>query len=94
MEKKITITVEPVAGSFNLFVIILNGKAVKITEGSKAEYAGDLPEGDITIRTRASGMGQAKYKVTIDLPGEDRDVTANHKLDRGYDEQEFKIKNS
>ena len=93
MKRKIAVTVEPVEGSFTIFIVILNKEIILHGEAEKMTYEGEVEENkEILIQTRASGIGSGpKYKVTVDLPGDGEDFKANYTLKNGYHETSISI---
>ncbi len=91
-EKSFKIVLEPIKGMINYFYAFVNGKKVIAGEGNKTwEWTGKLPEGELRIKVRAWGLGEAQYAFHIDLPGNLNDQILTFTLEGGYHEFEIRL---
>ena len=92
MKRKITLALEPTAGTINLFYAFINGKRIIADEGTeKREWKGNIDNDEVRIKVRVTGIGSSKYKMTIDLPGTADDQKLTFQLNGGYHEFEIYI---
>ena len=85
-----SITLKPIAGGITLFYAFINGIKVIQHDGSKErKWEGKIPDMQVRIKVRVVGIGNAKYKLSIDLPGTANDQSLNLQLEGGYHEIEI-----
>jgi hypothetical protein len=95
-QRDLTVVLEPLTGTINGFYVILNGKRI-IPDEAQVDtkggmlWKGKIPEGEIRIKIRTTGIDAAQYKVKIDLPGNMHDQEIVFTLDGGYHEWEMRI---
>jgi len=88
--RTITVSLEPVAGGITLFYAFVNGEKVIQEEGNKKRVWKDkIPNSQAIIKVRVVGVGRAKYKLGIDLPGTANDQSLTFSLEGGYHETEI-----
>lgn len=88
----LTLSLEPVSGSITLFYAFVNGQRVIAEEGDETRtWSGEIPNSQVGIKTRVVGVGNASYKLTIDLPGTANDQSLEFTLTGGYHETEILI---
>ena len=91
-DRTLTITLEPTAGSVTMFYAFVDGRKVIQGEGTKKRsWTGTIGSSQITIKIRVVGIGQAQYKLGIDLPGTAQDQNLILKLEGGYHEAEITL---
>ena len=92
MKRELTLTLEPNAGTINMFYAFINGKRVIAAEGTKKrEWKGVIENDEVRIKVRVIGIDSSKYKMTIDLPGTAEDQKLTFQLNGGYHEFEIYI---
>jgi hypothetical protein len=92
LDRILTLKLEQVAGTINMFYAFINGKRVIADQGiNPAEWTDTIPEGEVKLKVRVSGIDTASYKVTIDLPGTADDQEITFELEGGYHEFEMRI---
>ena len=92
MSRALTITLEPFAGGITMFYAFVNGNRVLADEGNKKRsWAGNIPDSQVKIKIRVVGIGNAQYKLGIDLPGTANDQNLSLNLQGGYHETEITI---
>ena len=92
MEREFKLSLEPAGGAINLFYAFVNGKRIITDEGTKKrEWKGIIKGEEVKLKVRVTGIGNAKYKVTIDLPGTADDQKLTFELEGGYHEFELYI---
>ncbi|WP_343662307.1 hypothetical protein [Chryseobacterium mucoviscidosis] len=80
-----TISLEPIAGTINLFYAFINGIRVIADDASqKRTWSGVIPDSEIRLKIRVSGMGNARFRMEIDLPGTADDQSVIFNLTNGY----------
>lgn len=86
-----TLTLEPDSGGLTLFYAFING--VKVIQGnaSKKVWKGTIPDSQVRIKIRVLGIGDATFKLGIDLPGTADDQSLILKLNNGYYETEITL---
>jgi hypothetical protein len=94
--RSLTISMEPVIGMSNrfyAFVILPDQEPrwIAANGDKKRTKKGQVPDYPIKIKTRVWGIGNAVYKLTIDLPGTAEDQSIELKLNNGYHETEITI---
>jgi hypothetical protein len=90
--RKLTLTLEPVSGTINLFYAFVNGEKVIAADGTKKrQWSHDISEGQTRIKTRVTGIDNASYKLGIDLPETANDQSLTFNLDGGYHETELLV---
>ena len=87
-KRKLTLSIEQVSGTFNIFHVWLNGYPVIKTNGSKGDWTGTVPD-SVSLEVVAYGIGSASYSLNIDLPGTANDQKLQFQLKEGY--HEFKL---
>jgi hypothetical protein len=87
MSRKLKLTIEPISGAHNYFIVKVDDKIVLHGEAKKMEYEADIPDKPTSIYTSSLGVGSGpQYKVTIDLPGNTNDHSNIYTLNKGYHE--------
>jgi HSP20 family molecular chaperone IbpA len=91
MARSLTLKMAPVDGTIERFYAFVDGKK-RISHDGNAErkWSGTIDD-DTRIKLRVFGIGNARYRVTIDLPGTADDQTLQLRLDGGYSELELRI---
>ena len=92
MKRKLKLELEPEAGAINMFYAFVNGKKVIAAEGTKKRnWTGDIKADEVRIKVRVTGIDDAEYTVSIDLPGTANDQELTFQLSGGYHEFEMYI---
>ncbi len=87
-----TLTIEPISGGLTLFYAFINGTKVIQSDGTKKRtWTGKIPTSQVRIKIRVVGIGNASFKVGIDLPGTADDQGLTLKLKGGYYETEITL---
>ncbi|MEP1095956.1 MAG: hypothetical protein ABJG78_12645 [Cyclobacteriaceae bacterium] len=87
MPRKLTLTLEPSGGTHNFFLAKINDfPIIKESGNKKRSWSGDIPDHGVKIYVSSMGMGNAQYKVSIDLPGTTDDHNGTYTLDGGFHE--------
>jgi hypothetical protein len=91
MAREMTIELRAVSGTVERFYAFVDGVKRIVADGTTiASWHGDV--GDSTcLRVRVFGIGAAKYRLGIDLPGTADDQELELQLDRGYGELELSL---
>jgi len=88
--RKLTLSLEPVAGGITLFYAFLNDKKVIQADGTKkVQWTGEVPTSQVKLKVRVMGIDNAQYKLSIDLPGTANDQSLTLNLEGGYHEIEI-----
>lgn len=91
-QRVLTVVLEPLTGTINRIYVFVNGKRVIDADGtSPQQWTGKVPDSEIRIKFRVTGIDAAQYKVKIDLPGNMHDQEIVFTLDGGYHEWEIRI---
>lgn len=92
MARTLTIKLEPTQGTIERFYAFVECKKRIADDGTAARsWSGQINDDESTIKVRVFGIGTAKYKLTLDLPGTATDQSLELSLDRGYGELELTI---
>jgi hypothetical protein len=87
-----SLTLEPVTGSLTLFYAFINNIMVLADEATaKKTWTGKVPSSQITVKIRVIGIGDATFKLGIDLVGTANDQSLTLKLNGGYYETEITL---
>lgn len=92
INRNFTLTLEPVSGGLTLFYAFINGLKVIQSDGTKKRvWTGKIPDSQVRIKIRVVGIGDASFKIGIDLPGTVDDQNLTFKLQEGYYETEITL---
>lgn len=92
MARSLTLKLEPSQGTIERFYAFVECKKVIAADATAVrKWTGDVADDETKIKIRVFGMGTAKYKLTIDLPGTVDDQTLELALSTGYGELELTI---
>jgi hypothetical protein len=92
MARRMTIELETVSGTVERFYVFVDGIKRIVADGTeRASWSGDVPDDSVCLRIRVFGVGAAKYRFGIDLPGTADDQRIELLLDRGYGELELSL---
>lgn len=92
MARRLTLKLEPVSGTIERFYAFVDGHKRIVADGiERPTWTGDIRDDDVRIKLRVFGVGTAKYRLRIDLPGVADDQQLELKLDRGYGELELTL---
>jgi len=92
MSRKLKLTIEPLSGSHNYFVVKVDKKIVLHGEAKKMEYEKEISDSPTEIYASSLGIGSGpKYKLTIDLPGTTEDHSNKYILNKGFHEITYNI---
>ncbi|MPS73300.1 MAG: hypothetical protein E2590_09150 [Chryseobacterium sp.] len=87
-----TISLEPTAGTINLFYAFINGIRIIADDASqKRTWSGIIPDSEIRVKIRVLGINNAQFKLEIDLPGIANDQSLFINLKNGYYEMEISL---
>lgn len=91
-EKNVKVALECIEGAINLFYVFINGKKVIAGSGTKRQqWSGKVPEGEIRLKVRVTGIDDARYTINIDMPGTVNDQQLTFSLEGGYHEFEMRF---
>jgi hypothetical protein len=92
MARKLTLKLEPVRGTIERFYAFV-GALKRIADDGTAprQWCGDVPDDELRLKVRVFGIGDATYRLTIDLPGTVDDQSLELRLNQGYGELELVI---
>jgi len=92
MARSLTLKMAPVDGTIERFYAFVDGKKRIAHDGDEERrWSGTIDDSDTRIKLRVFGIGNARYRVTIDLPGTADDQSLSLRLDGGYGELELRI---
>lgn len=92
MARSLTLTLTPVSGTIERFYAFVECKKRIAHDGDEARsWSGTVDDADTRIKVRVFGIGDAKYRLGIDLPGFADDQEIELRLDGGYGELELSI---
>lgn len=92
MARRLTISLEAVSGTIERFYAFVGCTKRIVADGTdKPSWTGDVADDPVKIRVRVFGIGTAKYRLKIDLPGVANDQKLELALDQGYGELELSI---
>lgn len=92
MARSLTLKMAPVDGTIERFYAFVDCKKRISHDGNQERsWTGAIDDADTRIKLRVFGIGNARYRVTIDLPGTAHDQTLELRLDAGYGELELRI---
>ena len=92
MARKLTIKMEPVQGTIERFYAFVGPLKRIADDGTRARsWTGEVPDDELRLKVRVFGIGPAKYRLTIDLPGTCDDQSLELSLSDGYGELELSI---
>lgn len=91
MARKLTIRLEPVLGTIERFYAFVDGHKRIADDGTRPrEWSGDVKD-TVCAKIRVFGIGQARWRLAIDLPGALEDQRLELQLDDGYGELEITV---
>jgi hypothetical protein len=92
VQREFTLGLETVEGATTLFIAFVNGVMVISDPADKSRtWTGKIPEGPVKLQVRVTGIDNAKFKLTIDLPGVADDQSLTLQLKGGYYETEITL---
>jgi hypothetical protein len=92
MARRLNLRLRAISGTIERFYAFVDRKKRIVADGiGDATWSGDVDEDDVTVRVRVFGVGRAKYRVTIDLPGTADDQSLELWTDQGYGELELRV---
>lgn len=92
MARKLTLKLAPVSGTIERFYAFIECKKRIADDGDEErKWSGEIADDETQIKVRVFGIGKAKYKLTLDLPGTADDQSLELSLDHGYGELELTI---
>jgi hypothetical protein len=92
MARRMTIELEAVSGTVERFYAFVGGTKRIVADGTeRASWSGEVPDDGVCVKVRVFGIGAAKYRFGIDLPGTADDQRLELTLDRGYGELELSL---
>lgn len=91
MARRLTIRLETLSGTVERFYAFVDCRKRIVADGiAPASWSGEVPD-EATVKVRVFGVGRAKYRFTVDLPGTADDQKLELWTDQGYGELEMKI---
>ncbi|MCA9708488.1 MAG: hypothetical protein KDK70_21745 [Myxococcales bacterium] len=92
MARSLTLKMTPVDGTIERFYAFVDCKKRIAHDGNEERsWTGTIDDADTRIKVRVFGVGRAKYRLSIDLPGFADDQQLELRLDQGYGELELTI---
>ncbi len=92
MARSLTLKMAPLDGTIERFYAFVDCKKRIAHDGDKERsWSGTVDDADTRVKLRVFGIGSARYRVTIDLPGTANDQALELQLDGGYGELELRI---
>ena len=92
MARRLTIRLQPLSGTVERFYAFVDCKKRTAADGVETvSWTGEVADDEVVLKIRVFGMGKAKYRVSIDLPGTADDQSLDLWLDQGYGELEMRI---
>ena len=92
MARSLTLKLTPVDGTIERFYAFVDCKKRISHDGDQERsWTGKIDDADTRIKLRVFGIGHARYRVSIDLPGTVDDQQLVLRLDQGYGELELRI---
>jgi hypothetical protein len=92
MARRLTIRLQPLSGTVERFYAFVDCKKRIAADGVEvASWTGDVADDEAIVKVRVFGVGKAKYRISIDLPGTADDQNLDLWLDQGYGELELRI---
>lgn len=74
-----------VAGAITMFYAFIDGQRIIAGPGTEdQDWTGNVPDGPVKLAIRVVGIGSARFKLGIDLPGTANDQTIELTLTDGY----------
>lgn len=79
------LTLEPVSGSITMFYAFVDQVKVVQSDGTKKRmWSGEIADAQVKVKIRVLGIGEAEFKLGLDLPGNVNDQSLVCKLSGGY----------
>ena len=70
MARRLTIRLQPLSGTVERFYAFVDCKKRIAADGVETvSWTGEVADDEVVLKIRVFGMGKAKYRVSIDLPG-------------------------
>ncbi|MCH9684870.1 MAG: hypothetical protein K0V04_25770 [Deltaproteobacteria bacterium] len=92
MARSLTVKMEPVNGTIERFYAFIDCKKRISHDGNAPRsWSGTVDDSGTRIKVRVFGLGDATYRLTIDLPGTASDQNLELSLDQGYGELELSL---
>lgn len=92
MPRSLTLKMKPLDGTIERFYAFVDCKKCIAHDGNEERsWSGRIDDSGTRVKVRVFGIGNAKYRLTIDLPGTADDQTLELRLDSGYGELELTI---
>ncbi len=92
MARSLTLKMAPVQGTIERFYAFVDCKKRLAHDGNaERSWSGSIDDAGTRIKVRVFGVGDATYRLTIDLPGTANDQQLELSLDQGYGELELSL---
>lgn len=92
MARTLTLKLAPVDGTIERFYAFVDcNKRIAHDGHEERTWTGAIDDSGTRVKVRVFGIGNAKYRLTIDLPGTADDQRIELRLDGGYGELELTI---
>lgn len=92
MARSLTLKLSPVDGTIERFYAFVGGsKRISHDGNEERSWSGKIDDADTRIKVRVFGVANAKYRLSIDLPGVADDQQLELSLDGGYGELELTL---
>ncbi len=92
MARSLTLKMAPIDGTIERFYAFVDcRKRISHDGNEERSWSGSIDDADTRIKVRVFGVGNAKYRLSIDLPGIADDQNLELRLDGGYGELELSI---
>lgn len=85
MSRQAKVTITPKAGSLDrMYLWVDHTRRISANGDVARSWEGSVKDSEATFTVVVVGSGSAKYRLEIDLPGEQSDLKSTHTLDDGY----------
>lgn len=95
MSRSLTIKVDATQGTLTETDVFIkengNYKRVIASPSNSSSWTGNIGEGVVEVKFRVWGIGNSKFKITLDLPGTAKDLNVECSLNQGYYAPKFII---
>ncbi len=92
MARKLTVRLETISGTVERFYAFVGCKKRIAADGlTPASWTGMVDDDEVHLKVRVFGVGRAKYRLIIDLPGVVDDQRLELWTDDGYGEMEMRV---
>lgn len=92
MARTLSLRLETVSGTIERFYAFVDGQKRIVADAlAPALWTGEVADAGVSVKVRVFGIGHAKFRLNIDLPGTIDDQSLELWLDQGYGEMELML---